>query len=165
MSFENKIPELSRINEGTRNEDFIAITEFKEVAKRLDDIINKLRVTTVSKSDEAEGLARRIKELMYHIDDALIYDPDTGKITGFNQILNENDKYESVLGPESFTNMVKQLNDYYNEFVRLMGSDPNVDNWQIDLQSYFDTAMSAFRMLIHTCVQSTLFLKREMLLS
>ena len=155
MSFENKIPELSRINEGTRNEDFIAITEFKEVAKRLDDIINKLRVTTVSKSDEAEGLARRIKELMYHIDDALIYDPDTGKITGFNQILNENDKYESILGPESFTNMVKQLNDYYNEFVRLMGSDPNVDNWQIDLQAYFDAAMGVFKDKINAAFTSS----------
>ena len=44
MAYENHIPPLSTINQGTRDFDFIPITELKEFDEKLNEIVKKIRL-------------------------------------------------------------------------------------------------------------------------
>lgn len=153
MNYENRTPGLGRIDKNVRDNDFVPITEFKKLSQRVDEIVDKLSLTN-SNNSAVSGLTQKIKEIQFHLEDALIYN-DAGEIIGFNEIIDESGVSIPVKGPESFTTLLETLHDYYNEFVKYMGSDPTKDNWKIELEKYYSEAINEFRNKINSAFASS----------
>lgn len=153
MNYENRTPGLGRVDKNVRDSDFIPITEFKELSQRVDEIVDKLSLTN-SNNSAVSGLTQKIKEIQFHLEDALIYN-DAGEIVGFNELIDESGASVPIKGPESFTTLLETLHDYYNEFVKYMGSDPTRDNWKIELEKYYSAAINEFRNKINSAFASS----------
>ena len=153
MNYENRTPGLGRIDKNVRDNDFVPITEFKKLSQRVDEIVDKLSLTN-SNNSAVSGLTQKIKEIQFHLEDALIYN-DAGEIIGFNEIIDESGVSIPVKGPESFTTLLETLHNYYNEFVKYMGSDPTKDNWKIELEKYYSEAINEFRNKINSAFASS----------
>lgn len=142
MVYKNKLPTISRIDQTTRDNDFIPITELKEFDTALNAIIDKFDSKNKTESD-AIDIAKKLKDIEYNMADALIFD-ENGEIEGYNKTLDAEGNEVPVYGKNAIDNMVANLNEYYNEFVKCMGNDPDVDNWKIELDEYFAKALNAF---------------------
>ena len=144
MSYKNRMPVLSRIDKGVRDNDFIPISELKEFDKKLNKIIELFESTKNTDTSDANSLAKKMKDIEYNMADALVFD-ENNNIIGYNTITTDDGKEIPKYGPDAIYNMLNTLEEYYGNFVTLMGSDPNIDNWKIDLDAYFTEAITLFK--------------------
>ena len=144
MAYNNRMPVLSRIDKGVRDNDFIPISELKEFDKKLNKIIELFESTKNTDTSDANSLAKKMKDIEYNMADALVFD-ENNNIIGYNTITTDDGKEIPKYGPDAIYNMLNTLEEYYGNFVTLMGSDPNIDNWKIDLDAYFTEAITLFK--------------------
>ena len=144
MAYKNRMPVLSRIDKGVRDNDFIPISELKEFDKKLNKIIELFESTKNTDTSDANSLAKKMKDIEYNMADALVFD-ENNNIIGYNTITTDDGKEIPKYGPDAIYNMLNTLEEYYGNFVTLMGSDPNIDNWKIDLDAYFTEAITLFK--------------------
>lgn len=144
MPYNNRIPNLSRVNKETRDSDFIPIVELEEFNKKLDEIIEKFSVVNSSDSAQAATVGQKLKNIQYNIAHALLLDSN-GNIIGYKDKVDE---YTGELvpneGPNSLNNMISDMEKYYNEFLKLMGGDES-DNWKFNLQEYYAKAITSLK--------------------
>lgn len=153
MAIENRMPTISRINKETRDNDFIPITELKDFDKKLKDVIDKFNTIHVDGSD---NLANKLKNIEYNLADAIkSYDPETG-IYEYDTITDDEGNKIPNYGPKALTTMVNQLHEYYNEFIKLMGNDPNRDNWKEPLNAFFINALNDFENKISSIFKNSI---------
>lgn len=149
MAYLNRLPQLSRIAQGTRNDDFIPIVELKDFDKLMGEIVERFRVTNNANSDEAANIASKLKDIEYNLADAFIYDEE-GNIIGKNSYVNGEGVEVPKYGEYAMDTMLQTIDGYYNEFVKLMGNDPNVDYWKVDLDKYYKDAIDEFKNKINS---------------
>lgn len=133
----NRLPVLSRINPETRDNDFIPITELKKFDTLLDEIVTKFSSLDMSSDG---NVAQKLKDIEFNIADALILDNE-GNITGYRT----DDSGNPVYGEDAIDTLLSRLDELYNQFVSLMGNDPNIDNWKYDLDHYYTEAINELK--------------------
>src|SRR5574344_991786 len=145
--YTNRIPEISRINQETRDKDFISISELKTFDDKLNEIIAKFSSvnSNTTLSSQATNIGQLIKQIEYNMADAIIFAED-GTISGYK---NKTDPTSGATVPDygenSYENLITKLNSYYNDFMTLFGNDENVDNWKNSLTDYKEQAIFAFK--------------------
>ena len=144
MAYKNSMPLISRIDQSVRDNDFIPINELKTFDNKLLEIVKMFESSQNTDSSDAMSIAKRIKDIEYHLCDALEFDSE-GNIIGYINEPSVTDKDVPKNGENSIYEMLKRLDEYYGEFVKLMGSDPNIDNWKIDLDKYYNTEIAALK--------------------
>ena len=145
MAYKNFTPVISRIDKGVRDTDFIPINELKLFDAKLDEIIKKFESTQNEDSADALSIAKKLKDIEYNLYDALEFDSE-GNIVGYNHKQDPvTGKDVPIPGDNSIYAMLQELEEKYGEFVKLMGSDPNIDNWKIDLDAYYTDAINVFK--------------------
>ena len=144
MAYLNRLPQLSRIAQSSRNDDFIPIVELKDFDALMADIVKKFQSTNSADSAEAANIASKLKDIEYNLADAFIYNED-GEITGTNSYINSEGVEVPTYGKYAMDTMLQTIDKYYNEFVSLMGNDPNVDYWKVELDKYYTEAMEEFK--------------------
>lgn len=142
MAYNNRMPVLSRIDKGVRDNDFIPISELKEFDNKIAQIVKLFESAQNTDVNDANSLAKKMKDIEYHMADALVFDDD-GNIIGYNT--NPENPSEPLYGEDAMYEMLERLEEYYGNFVALMGSDPNIDNWKIDLNNYYTEAVTLFK--------------------
>ena len=144
MAYENHMPPLSTINQGTRDFDFIPITELKEFDEKLNEIIKKISSINTSEVSDVNSIAYKLKEIEYNLADAIEFD-ENGNVVSLKSTTSDNFGDESGSGgtivpdqgPASIDNLISDLEKYYNEFVKYLGNDVESDQWKNDLQNIF----------------------------
>lgn len=144
MAYLNRLPQLSRIAQSSRNDDFIPIVELKDFDALMAEIVKKLQSTNSTDSAEAANIASKLKDIEYNLADAFIYN-EKGEIVGTNSHINAEGVEVPTYGKYAMDTMLQTIDKYYNEFVSLMGNDPNVDYWKVDLDKYYKEAMDEFK--------------------
>ena len=144
MAYLNRLPQLSRIARSSRNDDFIPIVELKDFDALMAEIVKKFQSTNSADSAEAANIASKLKDIEYNLADAFIYNDD-GEIIGTNSHINSEGVEVPTYGKYAMDTMLQTIDKYYNEFVSLMGNDPNVDYWKVDLDKYYKEAMDEFK--------------------
>ena len=144
----NRLPVLSRISSEVRDNDFIPITELKVFDARIDEIVKLFN--SIEASDESGNIAQQMKDIEYNMADALIFDTD-GNIVGYKT--DENN--EPIYGENDIKTMLSKLEDYYNQFVMLMGNDPRMDNWKADLNRYYTEAIGELNNKINSIFRNS----------
>ena len=142
MAYENHLPPLSNIDQGTRDFDFIPLTELREFDEKLNEIIKKISTMNTSENADVNSMAYKLKEIEYNLADAIEFD-ENGNVVGLKSTTS--DKFEDGSGntivpdqgPASYDNLISDLEKYYNEFVKYLGNDVESDQWKIDLQKIF----------------------------
>jgi hypothetical protein len=140
----NRLPTISRIDQSVRDTDFIPITDLSEINQRLNEIIDKFNSSGQANS-ETINIAQKLKDIEYNMADALVVDPETGEIIGYNTTTDDEGNIIPLYGEDSIDTMLNKLQSYYNELVKNLGGDPNEDNWKIPLNEYFTEAITNFR--------------------
>ena len=79
MAYENHIPPLSTINQGTRDFDFIPITELKEFDEKLNEIVKKISSINTSEASDVNSIAYKLKERFNNGSDILCFLPQLQK--------------------------------------------------------------------------------------
>ena len=144
MAYLNRLPQLSRIAQSSRNDDFIPIVELKDFDALMAEIVKKFQSTNSADSAEAANIASKLKDIEYNLADAFIYD-EKGEIIGTNSHINAEGVEVPTYGKYAMDTMLQTIDKYYNEFVSLMGNDPNVDYWKVELDKYYKEAMDEFK--------------------
>ena len=139
MAYQNRLPMISRISPETRDNDFIPIQELKQFNEMVEQILNKFNSMNLENTEDA-NISQKLKEIEYNLADALEFDAE-GNIIAFKTDVDGN----PLSGENSIDNILNKMYDFYNEFVILMGGDPNIDNWKNDLQKYFNAAINEFK--------------------
>ena len=144
MSYENHMPPLSTIDQGTRDFDFIPLTELKEFDEKLNEIVTKISAIDKSNSSDITSIAYKLKEIEYNLADAIEFDEDGNvvslKSATSNKFGDETGNASTVVpdqGPNAYDTLMSNLEKYYNEFVKYLGNDVESDQWKIDLQKIF----------------------------
>lgn len=149
MAVKTKMPTISRIDQSVRDTDFIPFTELKAFNEKLDVIIRKFNSMNTTNITDINSVGQKIKDITYNMADALVFDSE-GNITGYNSQFDNKGNEIPIEGENSINKILTKLQNYYNEFIKLMGNDPAVDNWKIELDSYFNIALTAFRNKINS---------------
>ena len=144
MAYENHLPPLSTINQGTRDFDFIPLTELKEFDEKLNEIVKKISSVNTSDASDVNSIAYKLKEIEYNLADAIEFDAD-GNVVGLNSTTSDkfgddNGSGNTVIpdqGLASIDNLITNLEKYYNEFVKYLGNDVESDQWKNELQNIF----------------------------
>ena len=144
MAYLNRLPQLSRIAQSSRNDDFIPIVGLKEFDALMADIVKKFQSTNSAESAEAANIASKLKDIEYNLADAFTYNED-GEIIGTNSHSNSDGVEVPTYGKYAMDTMLQTIDKYYNEFVSLMGNDPNTDYWKVELDKYYTAAMEEFK--------------------
>ena len=92
MAYLNRLPQLSRIAQSSRNDDFIPIVELKDFDALMAEIVKKFQSTNSADSAEAANIASKLKDIEYN------------KIS-FNTVLGALTRYISHTGLNSFAPM------------------------------------------------------------
>ena len=144
MAYENHMPPLSTINQGTRDFDFIPITELKEFDEKLNEIIKKISSINISEVSDVNSIAYKLKEIEYNLADAIEFDENGNvvslKSTTSDKFGDDNGSGNTIIpdqGPASIDNLITDLEKYYNEFIKYLGNDAESDQWKNDLQNIF----------------------------
>ena len=144
MAYENHMPPLSTINQGTRDFDFIPITELKEFDEKLNEIVKKISSINTSEASDVNSIAYKLKEIEYNLADAIEFDENGNvvslKSTTSDKFGDDNGSGNTIIpdqGPASIDNLITDLEKYYNEFIKYLGNDPESDQWKNDLQNIF----------------------------
>lgn len=149
MTYNNKIPNISKTLQSIRDTDFISITEVKAFDALIDDIISKLSVisndnSSITDVSEALNIAQEIKKIEFNMADAInsdgtlnistTPDPTTGETGG------------PVYGTYSMDTMITKLDELYLKFTKLVGEHQT--EWKIDLDNYYQNVYSDFKATI-----------------
>ena len=144
MAYENHMPPLSTINQGTRDFDFIPITELKEFDEKLNEIVKKISSINISEVSDVNSIAYKLKEIEYNLADAIEFDENGNvvslKSTTSDKFGDDNGSGNTIIpdqGPASIDNLITDLEKYYNEFIKYLGNDAESDQWKNDLQNIF----------------------------
>jgi len=144
MAYENHLPPLSTINQGTRDFDFIPLTELKDFDKKLNEIIKKISSIDTSKVSDVNSIAYKLKEIEYNLADAIEFDENGNvvslKSTTSDKFSDEGGSSNTIIpdqGPASIDNLISDLEKYYNEFVKYLGNDIESNQWKNELQTIF----------------------------
>ena len=144
MAYENHLPPLSTINQGTRDFDFIPLTELKDFDEKLNEIIKKISSIETSKVSDVNSIAYKLKEIEYNLADAIEFDENGNvvslKSTTSDKFSDEGGSNNTIIpdqGPASIDNLISDLEKYYNEFVKYLGNDVESDQWKNELQTIF----------------------------
>ena len=144
MAYENHMPPLSTINQGTRDFDFIPITELKEFDEKLNEIVKKISSINTSEASDVNSIAYKLKEIEYNLADAIEFDENGNvvslKSTTSDKFGDDNGSGNTIIpdqGPASIDNLITDLEKYYNEFIKYLGNDAESDQWKNDLQNIF----------------------------
>ena len=144
MAYENHMPPLSTINQGTRDFDFIPLTELKEFDEKLNEIIKKISSINTSESSDVNSIAYKLKEIEYNLADAIEFDENGNvvslKSTTSDKFGDDNGSGNTIIpdqGPASIDNLIINLEKYYNEFVKYLGNDVESTQWKDEFQKIF----------------------------
>ena len=144
MAYENHMPPLSTINQGTRDFDFIPLTELKEFDEKLNEIVKKISSINTSEASDVNSIAYKLKEIEYNLADAIEFDAD-GNVVGLKSTTSDkfgddNGSGNIIIpdqGPASIDNLIINLEKYYNEFVKYLGNDVESNQWKDEFQKIF----------------------------
>ena len=144
MAYENHMPPLSTINQGTRDFDFIPLTELKEFDEKLNEIVKKISSINTSEASDVNSIAYKLKEIEYNLADAIEFDAD-GNVVGLKSTTSDkfgddNGSGNIIIpdqGPASIDNLIINLEKYYNEFVKYLGNDVESTQWKDEFQKIF----------------------------
>lgn len=139
MAYQNRLPVIARILQEARDSDFIPIQDLKNFDSLVDEVIKRFNALQADDGSN-DSISQKIKEIEFHLVDALIYDND-GQIIGFNV----GEDGEPVEGEESLNKLLNMLYDEFNLIVAAMGGDPNIDNWKYELERYYTAAINVFK--------------------
>ena len=93
MAYENHMPTLSTIDKGTRDFDFIPLTELREFDEKLNEIVKKISTMNTSENADVNSMAYKLKEIEYNLADAIEFDAN-GNVVGLKSTTS--DKFENT---------------------------------------------------------------------
>lgn len=156
MIYNNKIPNISKTLQSTRDTDFISITEIKQFDTLIDEVVSKLSVisndnSSINSAKDALNIAQEIKKIEFNMADAIkpdgslnisnTPDPTTGEIGG------------PVYGEYSMDKMLTRLDELYGQFTKIVGEHKT--EWKIDLDNYFNSVYSEFKNTVTSIFQNS----------